>query len=100
MIDLITIPRFCALTGYSDDAVRAKMAEGVWLEDSVWVKAPDGRILISIRGYQAWAVGRAFDPSDEKLFRLILDGEDAATVSDFASHRRKRTSSTPSGSRR
>jgi hypothetical protein len=59
MIDLITIPRFCALTGYTDDAVRSKMAAGLWQEGIVWIKAPDNRILISIKGYEAWARGES-----------------------------------------
>jgi len=57
VIDLITVKRFCRLTGYSDDAVRAKMANGVWLQGAIWIKAPDGRILISIKGYETWARG-------------------------------------------
>jgi integrase len=58
MIDLITVPRFCALTGYSDDAVRAKFQAGIWKENEVWLRAPDNRILISILGYEDWARGR------------------------------------------
>ena len=100
MTDLVTVSRFCALSGYSDDAVRAKMAEGVWLEDRVWIKAPDGRILISLRGYEAWAAGQAFDGSGGIRSRLIFDGGDDDVVSDFASHKRKRMSASRSASRR
>lgn len=100
MIDLITIPRFCLLTGYSDDAVRAKMAEGVWLEDVVWIKAPDNRILISIRGFEIWAAGQALDGSVRIRSRLTSGGEGDDVVSDFDSHRRKKTNASRSDSRR
>jgi hypothetical protein len=50
----LTISRFAALTGYSEDAVRAKIKQGVWLESVVWKKAPDGRILIDAEGFQLW----------------------------------------------
>lgn len=100
MIDVITIQRFCALTGYTDDAVRSKMAGGVWLEDVVWIKAPDGRILISIRGYEAWAAGRALESSERIRSRLISGGVASDVVSDFDSHRRKRMSNSRDVSKR
>jgi hypothetical protein len=53
----LTIPKFSAESGYTEDAVRAKMKAGVWLEGVVWVKAPDGRILISVEGYETWVEG-------------------------------------------
>ncbi len=60
MINWLTIKRFSELTGYSEKAVRAKIDEGVWLKNHVWCKAPDGRILVSIRGYETWVEGQAF----------------------------------------
>jgi hypothetical protein len=60
VLNWVTINRFCELSGYSDKAVRSKMAEGVWLKDVVWCKAPDNRILISLRGYEAWVEGQVF----------------------------------------
>lgn len=54
MLDYLTIPKFAAESGYTEDAVRAKINTGVWLQDDVWRKAPDGRILIIVRGYHAW----------------------------------------------
>lgn len=100
MIDLITVPRFCALTGYTTDAVDRKRADGVWLEDVVWIKAPDGRILISIRGYEQWAAGQAFDGSAKIRSRLTSAGEANDVVSDFDSHRQKKTSASRDASRR
>ena len=58
----VTIRRFAELSGYTEKAVRGKIAEGVWLQDIVWRKAPDGRILVSLRGYEEWAEGRVFAP--------------------------------------
>jgi hypothetical protein len=42
------------ITGYTEKAIRRKIAEGVWREGEVWRKAPDGSILISIKGYTEW----------------------------------------------
>lgn len=54
MIRYVLIPHFCAATGYTDKAVRRKIQSGVWLQDKVWRKAPDGRILIDMEGYNKW----------------------------------------------
>ena len=58
---LLTIKRFAKLTGYSEAAVRAKISGGVWLQGDVWLKAPDGRILISTGRFTRWAEGRGSD---------------------------------------
>jgi hypothetical protein len=50
----VTIKRFAELSGYSEAAVRQKIHTGVWLIDHVWVKAPDGRILIDIQAFERW----------------------------------------------
>lgn len=46
------------LTGYSDKAIRRKIADGVWLEGSEWVRSPSGEILIDMEGYERWCKGR------------------------------------------
>jgi hypothetical protein len=53
----VTIEKFCSESGYSADAVRSKIKRGDWLEKVVWVKAPDGRILIDLKGYERWVTG-------------------------------------------
>lgn len=58
MVRLVTIPRFEALTGYTVKAVRRKIETGVWLKGSVWVKAPDGHVLIDLEAYEEWARGK------------------------------------------
>ena len=54
MIRYKTISQFSAESGYTEGAIRTKIRDGIWLEGRVWVKAPDGRILISTEGYNAW----------------------------------------------
>jgi hypothetical protein len=54
MTGYVQIWKFCELTGYTEKAVRAKIQTGVWLQNRVWRKAPDGRILISVEGYRDW----------------------------------------------
>jgi len=60
MIDHVTIGKFSEHSGYTEDAINTKIKRGVWLEDSVWIKAPDGRRLISIEGYESWVQGQEF----------------------------------------
>jgi len=54
----VTIRRFAQIAGYTEKAVRRKIESGVWLEDEVWIKAPDGRILIDTEGFETWAQGQ------------------------------------------
>lgn len=58
MVPYKTIPQFAAESGYTPEAIRAKIKGGVWLEGVVWKKAPDGRVLISVRGYGLWVDGQ------------------------------------------
>ena len=51
----VVIEKAAELTGYTKRAIEEKIAKGVWAEGQVWIKAPDGRRLISIRGFQQWA---------------------------------------------
>lgn len=53
-VNWVTIGKFSELTGYTEQAVRDKMHKGVWTEGMIWLKAPDGRILLSIEGYHEW----------------------------------------------
>ncbi len=67
-IRYVTILRFCELSGYTEEAVKAKRRDGKWIEGQVWIKAPDGRILIDLEGYEAWAVSGYRSPG----FRPML----------------------------
>jgi len=54
----ITISKLCELTGYTENAIRAKIKNGVWLFERHWRKAPDGRILFNPHAIEAWVEGR------------------------------------------
>ena len=45
-----------ALTGYTVDAINSKIKRGDWLEGAVFFKAPDGRNLIGLEGYEEWVM--------------------------------------------
>lgn len=50
----LTIRKFSSESGYSEAAIRSKIRDGVWRLGQVWRKAPDGRVLIDVLGYEAW----------------------------------------------
>lgn len=50
----LTVRKFSSESGYTEAAIRAKIADGTWDKDYVWRKAPDGRVLIDVDGYEAW----------------------------------------------
>ena len=54
MFPWVLINKLYELTGYTDDAVRAKIKRGVWLLGTHWVKAPDGRIHFNLEAIKAW----------------------------------------------
>jgi len=41
-------------TGYTDDAIRAKIRRGDWAPKAFWRKAPDGRLAFNLTRIQAW----------------------------------------------
>ena len=57
----LTIPKFCEESGYTPDAVRSKIKRGDWLEGVVFKKAPDGRNLINVEGFEQWVENQAFE---------------------------------------
>ena len=46
------------LTGYSVKAIERKIERGDWQEGKLWKRAPDGRIMIDLTGYQKWVEGQ------------------------------------------
>ncbi|WP_439444506.1 excisionase [Xanthomonas translucens pv. translucens] len=52
----MTIEKFHELTGYTPDATRSKIKRGDWLEGALYIKAPDGRILMDLEGYEWWVI--------------------------------------------
>ena len=53
----VLLPLANLLTGYSVKAMERKIERGDWQEGNVWRRAPDGRILIDVLGYQRWVEG-------------------------------------------
>ena len=54
----VLLPLANAVTGYTVKAMERKIERGDWVEGKVWRRAPDGRILIDIQGYQRWVENR------------------------------------------
>jgi hypothetical protein len=50
----VLIPKAAELTGYSPKAIERKIERGQWREGLEWVKAPDGRRMISMEGVRKW----------------------------------------------
>lgn len=59
MMRFVTISKLAAESGYTERAVRAKIDRGDWQQGQVWIRAPDGRILIDREGFERWARGIA-----------------------------------------
>jgi hypothetical protein len=71
-VGYVTVNKFVELTGYSDDAVRAKIQKGQWLDGREYHRAPDGKILISMEAFDKWVEGQAFAPLATKPSRSRL----------------------------
>lgn len=50
----VTVRKFAAESGYTEDAIRSKIRDGIWRLGEIWIKAPDGRTLIDVEGYESW----------------------------------------------
>lgn len=50
----MTIRKFASESGYSEDAIRSKIRDGIWRLGEIWFRAPDGRTLIDTQGYESW----------------------------------------------
>lgn len=58
-IQWVLIPVFCALTGYTEKAVRTKIEKGVWIQGKHYRKAPDGHVTMNLQEYYKWVEGVA-----------------------------------------
>ncbi|MFC4309083.1 excisionase [Steroidobacter flavus] len=54
----VLLPLAEALTGYTVKAMERKIERGDWQEGKVWRRAPDGRVMIDLQGYQRWVESR------------------------------------------
>jgi hypothetical protein len=50
----VLLPLANLITGYTVKAMERKIERGDWQEGKVWKRAPDGRIVIDVVGYQKW----------------------------------------------
>lgn len=55
----VTIKKFSEMSGYSQDAIRAKIKNGVWRLNEHYRKAPDGRVMINVQAINRWVEGKA-----------------------------------------
>ena len=78
MARYVTIARSSQLTGYTEDAIRTKIRDGVWAEGEVWRRAPDGRVLVDLQGYERWVEGAGSRSYAEELARLTSAGRSSA----------------------
>lgn len=62
----VLLPLANLLTGYSVKAMERKIERGDWQEGKVWKRAPDGRIVIDVLGYQRWVEGTRTAIHEEK----------------------------------
>lgn len=53
----VLISKVTELTGYTDDAIRAKKKRGEWIEGRHWRKAPDNRVVFDIVAINRWLGG-------------------------------------------
>ena len=57
-MSLVLIKKVVEVTGYSEQAIRAKIKRGVWLKGKIWNKAPDNRIVFNLEEIQSWMSGK------------------------------------------
>jgi len=53
----VTIKIFSNQSGYTEKAIRNKIAQGVWEENVHYYRAPDSRIFIKIKAVCDWIKG-------------------------------------------
>lgn len=54
----VLIPVAALVTGYTEKAIRKKIDDGHWREGREYRRAPDGHILIDLRGFERWVESR------------------------------------------
>lgn len=55
----ISISKCSEKLGVSEEAIRALKKKGYWREQTHWVKAPNGRIFINVKGVDEWIESKA-----------------------------------------
>ena len=54
----VRVPVFVAATGYTEKAVERKIESGAWRQGHEYRIAPDGHVLVDMKGYERWAEGQ------------------------------------------
>ena len=54
MMKYVTIKKLAELTGYSQDAIRAKIKRGIWRLNEHFIKSPDGRVQLKMEAIESW----------------------------------------------
>jgi len=54
----VLIKKLVEATGYTEQAIRAKIKKGVWVCGVHWRKAPDGHVFFSPAAIAAWVEGK------------------------------------------
>jgi len=82
----VDVAKMAELTGYTKKAIDNKIDSGVWVHGKEWRKAPDGRRLIDVEGYNAWVESMLVSPLKvkraSKSLSNIMD-RDAANSSNL-----------------
>lgn len=59
MTRYVRVPKFQELTGYTGKAIARKIESGAWIEGREYRRAPDGHILVDLKGFERWVEGQA-----------------------------------------
>ena len=58
-MNYVTIKKCADLYGLTEESIRSLKKKGDWREKTQWVKAPNGRIFINVKGVDEWIEGKA-----------------------------------------
>jgi hypothetical protein len=86
----ITLQKLSTESGYSEDALRSKIARYDFIEGIHYIKAPDGRIHFIVEAYLEWV------ESDHiaKGYKLRFTGTENVSAQHLKSHQQKQTLNT------
>lgn len=82
MVQYKTIKQFATESGYTEAAIRAKIADGTWPQGLVWRHAPDNKPLISVDGYAEWVESAA---ASGRRRKVVLKSVSCSRVPSAAS---------------
>lgn len=55
-VNLVTLEKYCKLSGETKCSIYSKKAKGVWLEGREIVKAPNGKLYVNVEKAQKWII--------------------------------------------